>query len=61
MRVKDIMEWLYSVDPEKEIEFSLFEEGMSGDGYFERFTRLSLEDEEDGDKLSLIFSLYYPG
>ena len=60
MKVKDILEWLDGVDLEKEIECYLFEEGMSESGYFERFTRMSLEDKEDDDKFSLIFSFYYP-
>lgn len=60
MKVKDILEWFEGVDPEKEIECFLFEEGMSESGYFERFTRLSLEDKEDDNKFSLIFSFYYP-
>lgn len=52
MKVKEFLEWFEDFDPESELKFDLFEEGIVGMGEYREFhTELNFTDitDEDGE------------
>ena len=53
MKVKDFLEWFADFDPESELEFDLFEEGV--DEYQEFHTPLDVVDVDYADEIDVVF------
>lgn len=50
MKVKDFLEWFADFDPESELEFDLFEEGIANYGDYKEFhTELNFTDIKNND------------
>lgn len=50
MKVKDFLEWFDDIDPESELKFDLFEEGIVNYGdYAEFHTELNFTDIKNND------------
>lgn len=50
MKVKDFLEWLSDIDPESELKFDLFEEGIVNYGDYKEFhTELNFTDIKSDD------------
>lgn len=56
MKVKDFLEWFDDIDPESELEFDLFEEGVDEYGEYQEFhTPLNASDVNYADEIDTVF------
>ena len=56
-KVKDMLGFLKNLDPEKDVEFCLMEREESENACIFKFSRLTLDEKEYGEKLNLYFSV----
>lgn len=56
MKVKDFLDWFSDFDPESELKFDLFEEGVDEYGEYQEFhTPLDVGDVDYADEIDAVF------